>query len=246
MKCMKAGRYDRQIPLIGKSGQSLLKDSEVFIAGAGGLGSPVATYLALAGVGKIRIADKDIIEITNLNRQFLHKTKNLGIKKAISSKDTILELNPDVKVEPICIEINEDNVKEIIGNCDIVIDALDNDKTREVISKYAVGKKIPLVHGSIHGFYGEVSVFIPGKENSCPFCIFDFLDETKKEEKTPVIGAVAGIIGSIQALEVIKYITNSGDLLTGKLMIWNGKSCTTEVIEFEKDPNCKYCGNEKK
>lgn len=234
-------RYKRQIPLIGKKGQEALKNSKVFIAGAGGLGSPAATYIALAGVGFIRLVDRDVVKPSNMNRQFLHYDKNMGLKKSDSGRDTLQKMNHDVNVEPLCVDITKDNIKDLAGDCDIIVDALDNNETRAVLSEFALSRKIPLVHGSVHGFHGEVSTYVPGNTNPCPFCLFNFSDESENSSKIPIIGAVSGIVGSVQALEVIKYITGSGNLLVGKLFIWDGKKCISEVLNYEIDPECRYC-----
>ena len=208
--------------------------------------------MALAGVGTIYIVDKDTVNISNLNRQFLHTDKDIGTEKSESAKQTIKCLNPEINIKSICSEITKENVKDLVCDSDIIVDALDNNETRQIIYEFAISEKIPLVHGSVRGFNGEVTTYIPEKGKPCPFCIFDYSeDEENKEnkmhemhkinEEIPVLGAVTGIIGSIEALEVIKYITKTEELLNGKLLIWNGKKCSAEILEFEKDPDCKYC-----
>lgn len=175
-------KYIRQIMLFGEEGQEKLKRATVFVAGAGGLGSPISTYLAIAGVGKIIIADFDRVEKSNLNRQFLHHERDLGREKVISAEEKLLSMNPDIKVETIKEKIMDENADLIVPSCDLIIDALDNFETRHVLNRLAVKRKIPLIHGAVAGYRGQATTVIPGK-TPCLCCIF----HSFKKEVFPVL-----------------------------------------------------------
>lgn len=230
-------KYIRQIMLFGEEGQEKLKRATVFVAGAGGLGSPVSTYLAIAGVGKIILSDFDCVEKSNLNRQFLHHEKDLGREKVISAKEKLLSMNPDIKVETIKEKITDENADLIVPSCDLIIDALDNFETRHVLNRFAVKRKIPFIHGAVAGYRGQATTIIPGK-TPCLCCIF----HSFKKEVFPVLGATPGIIGSIQVNEAIKYLTGQGKLLENRLLLWDGFSCSFSEIEINKAENCPVCG----
>lgn len=231
-------RYSRQIMQFGEEGQEKLKKSSVFIAGAGGLGCPVALYLAAAGVGNIRIVDRDSVELTNLNRQILHYEKDIGRKKTDSAAEKLKNLNSEINIEGINADINHDNVEELVGDADLIIDALDNFETRYLLNTVAIKKRIPLIHGAIRGFDGQATTIIPGK-TPCLMCLFPY---TPPAEVFPVIGVTPGIIGMIQANEAIKYLLGSEELLTGRLLLWNGMGPETETIHIERDRSCPDCG----
>lgn len=234
-------RYNRQIMIneIGKSGQEKLKNARVFIAGAGGLGSSVSIYLAASGVGTIRIADHDIVELSNLNRQVLHWDKDIGRKKVDSANDKLKNLNPDVKIEGINKTITKDNISQLAADFDLIVDAMDNFSTRHLLNKYAIEKNIPFFHGAVHGFEGRVMTIIPGK-TACLRCMYK---GPIPEEKFPVIGAIPGVIGCIQATEVIKYIVGIGELLCNRLLIYDGLDLKFTELKVNKNPDCEHCGN---
>lgn len=246
-------RYNRQLPLFGKTGQQKLAEASVFIAGAGGLGSPVATYLAAAGVGKIVLLDCDSVEVTNLNRQFLHRESDIGRMKAESGAEKLKNLNSEICVEPVCALLDKSNIEEIVGDCQIIVDALDNDKTRQILASFAKQTKKTYFHAAVSGFRGQFTTFYP-ETGPCYFCAFpedemEPVEETNlKKEKTffPIVGATAGIIGSMEANEIIKYITGSEKIKIGKLFIWDGLSCVLDVIDIEQDENCPVCGKNDK
>jgi adenylyltransferase/sulfurtransferase len=231
-------RYKRQMMLFGEEGQERLKKAHIFIAGAGGLGSPVSIYLAVAGVGTITIIDMDVVDGTNLNRQILHYDRDIGRKKTASAEEKLQELNPDIIINAIDVKIDASNAKKLVGNADGIVDAMDNYPTRYLLNDLAIVKQIPFFHGGIRGFYGQVTTIIPGS-TPCLKCIFP---KAPPKEEFPVVGVTAGIIGTIQSNEVIKYLTGTGDLLTNRLFIWDGMQAHAEEICIERNPSCKACG----
>lgn len=234
-------RYSRQQSLIGEEGQEKLRRAKIIIAGVGGLGSSVATYLAIAGVGHIVIVDNDAVEISNLNRQTLHWTSDAGRKKTASAKEKLQAMNPYVEVEAVSCTIEEKNTHDIVGDVDLIVDALDNFATRYLLNRIAVRRDIPLFHGAVRGFHGHVMTIIPN-ETACLRCVFP---HSPPAEIIPIIGVTTGIIGSIQATEVIKYIIGKGELLTNKLLLWDGLSGEMNVQIVKKNLLCKDCSNMK-
>ena len=232
-------RYNQQLSLIGRDGQERLKGAKILIAGAGGLGSPIATYLAFAGVGRIVIADNDAVEVSNLNRQILHWTSDMGRKKTVSAKEKMLAMNPYLKVEAISCTIDEMSVDEIVGDADLIVDALDNFPTRYLLNSIAVVRHIPFFHGAVRGFHGQVMTVIP-HQTACLRCVFP---QSPSPETFPIIGVTPGVIGSIQATEVIKYITGKGELLTDRLLLWDGLSGEMNTIHVKRNPACQDCGH---
>jgi len=233
-------RYNRQMMMEGwgEETQKKLKKSTIFIAGAGGLGSPVSIYLAVCGIGNIRICDFDSPEYSNLNRQILHNPGRIGINKAVSGKQTLEELNSDISVTAFTEKIDENSVDELVGDADLIVDCMDNFPTRYILNETAIKKCIPLVFGSIWGMEGRMS-FISAPETPCLKCIYP---EPPPKEVFPVVGATPGVIGSLQALEVIKYLSGTGGNLKGKLMVWNGVSSEFRNYKAYRDPECPACG----
>ena len=234
-------RYDRQIMMkgIGKDGQEKLKKARVFIAGAGGLGSPISIYLAVAGVGAIRLADHDTIELSNLNRQILHGDGDLGKRKVDSAIQKLQNMNKDITVAAVAEMITEESVSKLVGDCDLIVDATDNLPTRYVLNRAAIEKNIPFFHGAVYGFEGRVTTIIPGK-TACLWCIYQ---GRITEGKFPVIGVAPAVIGCLQATEVIKYITGIGELLTDQLLIYDGLNLEFTKLEVKRDPHCQHCGH---
>jgi molybdopterin/thiamine biosynthesis adenylyltransferase len=234
-------RYDRQImmPEIGEEGQERLKRARVFVAGAGGLGSPVSIYLAVAGVGKIRIVDHDTVDLTNLNRQILHRDGDLGSRKVDSAVDKLRGLNPDVEVEAIGDTINVDNVLRLVEGFDLIVDAMDNLPTRYLLNKAAIDRNIPFFHGAVRGLEGRVMTVIPG-ETACLRCMYR---GPVPEEKFPVIGVAPAVIGAVQATEVIKYIVGMGDLLKNRLLLYDGLDMRFREFKVSRNPQCEHCGH---
>jgi adenylyltransferase/sulfurtransferase len=232
-------RYHRQIMLFGEVGQEKLKSARVVIAGTGGLGCPVATYLAVAGVGHLRIIDHDKVERTNLNRQILHWDKDIGIAKTESAGNKLKAINPDIEIEEARVTINEETAPGLVRDTDAIVDAMDNYPTRYLLNHLACTFGIPLFHGAIRGFDGQVTTIIPGR-TACLSCIFP---KAPPKEIFPVIGVTPGIIGMIQANEVIKYLLGTGELLENRLLIWDGVHSVLESIKVERDPSCKECSH---
>ena len=230
-------RYQRQILLFGEAGQEKLKRAKVFIAGAGGLGSSVAIYLTVAGIGKITIADHDTVELSNLNRQILHRDSEIGKKKADSAREKLTRINPDIEVAVTSLTIEPGNVDELVGDADMIVDAMDNFPTRYLLNKTALTKNVPLFFGAVNGFYGQTTTIIPGK-TACLRCIFP---APPPSEVFPVVGATPGIIGCIQATEVIKYIVGLGNLLENRLLIWDGLQAAADEVLLKKNPECEDC-----
>ena len=234
-------RYDRQIMIgeIGQEGQGKLKRSRVVIAGSGGLGSPIAIYLTAAGIGMIRLIDHDRVALSNLNSQILHWEEDVGRKKVDSAKTKLRNLNSTVEIQAIAETITEENVSELVGGCDAIVDAMDNLPTRYILNRCAVQKNIPFIHGAVNGFEGRVMTVIPG-ETACLRCMHRGL---VPQEKFPVIGVAPAVIGSIQATEVIKYLVGIGNLLTNRLLIYDGLRATFSEFRLNKNPNCDHCGS---
>ena len=231
-------RYKRQMMLFGDEGQEKLKKAHIFIAGAGGLGSPVSLYLAVAGVGTISIVDMDIVDQTNLNRQILHFDRDIGRKKTVSAKEKLEAINPDIIVNAFDVKIDGRNAADLVGEADGIVDAMDNYPTRYVLNDVAIAKRIPLFHGAIRGFDGQATTIIPGK-TPCLKCIFP---RAPPKEVFPVVGVTPGFIGVLQANEVLKYLLGRGHLLTNRLFMWDGLQGHAEEICVERNPSCEACG----
>lgn len=233
-------KYHRQIIIdeIGSEGQEKLKSACVMIAGAGGLGSPIALYLAAAGIGRIRVVDNDKVEMSNLNRQILHGQEDIGMRKCDSARMTLTRMNPDVTVEGIYETLSKDNVLPLAEGCHLIIDAMDNLPVRYLLNEAALKLDIPLIHGAVRGFEGRTTTIIPGK-TACLGCISR---GPLPAEVFPVIGVAPAVIGSIQATEAVKYITGAGELLTNRLLAYDGLRSTFTEFKLNKNPQCQYCG----
>ncbi|MCD6266290.1 MAG: HesA/MoeB/ThiF family protein [Deltaproteobacteria bacterium] len=234
-------RYDRQIIIanIGEEGQEKLKRARVFIAGAGGLGSPAAIYLTAAGVGMIRVVDHDRVELSNLNRQVLHWDEDVGKKKAASATEKLKKINHEVKIEAIEETITDANVFQLIAGFDVIVDAMDNLPIRYLLNKAAIKKNIPFFHGAVSGFEGRAMTILPGI-TACLRCVYR---GDLPKEKIPVIGVTPAVIGCIQATEVIKYIVGIGELLKNRLLIYDGLDMKFTAFKVKKDPQCEHCGH---
>jgi molybdopterin/thiamine biosynthesis adenylyltransferase len=234
-------RYDRQImiPEIGETGQEKLKEATVFIAGAGGLGSPVSIYLAAAGVGTIRLADHDRVEVSNLNRQVLHWDEDVARKKVDSASEKLRRMNPHVKIETVDETITQGNAKNLAAGCDGIVDAMDNLPTRYVLNKTAIDLNIPFFHGAVRGLEGRAMTVIPGK-SACLRCLYR---GPAPQEKFPVLGVTPAVMGCIQATEVIKYILRAGELLINRLLIYDGLNLKFTEFKVNRNPQCEHCAH---
>jgi molybdopterin/thiamine biosynthesis adenylyltransferase len=233
-------KYARQIMLkgFGPKGQEKLKKASVFIAGAGGLGSSSATYLAAAGVGTLRIVDHDKVELSNLNRQVLHWPADIGQTKVGSAQSKLKQLNPQLKIEAVEEKITQANISKLVEGFDLIVDAMDNLPTRYLLNKAAIEKNIPFFHGAVYGFEGRALTVIPGK-SACLRCVYR---GAVPEETFPVIGVTPAVIGCIQATEVIKYLVGMGQLLADRLLIYDGLNMKFTEFKIKKDPDCPHCG----
>ncbi len=232
-------RYSRQIAIdgFGREGQEKLSNARVVIAGAGGLGSPVAIYLAAAGVGKIRLIDHDSVDLGNLNRQVLYQETDLGKAKVASARAKLESLNSTIQIEDIKESITQDTAFDLVGDYDLIVDAMDNFPARRLLNRVAINKRIPFFHGAVRGFEGTATSIIPGL-TPCLACLYK---QDPQQKQTPVIGVTPAVIGCIQATEVIKYIVGIGELLTGRLLIYDGLSLEFMELSIERDPHCQEC-----
>jgi adenylyltransferase/sulfurtransferase len=234
-------RYNRQMLIHGwgEAGQKKLRTATVFIAGAGGLGSPVSIYLAAAGIGRIRICDNGEPELSNLNRQILHAEKDIGKNKTFSAKETLCEINPHVEVIALPEKITAESVDRLAGGSDIIIDCLDNFPTRHILNRYAVDHQLPFIHAGIYGLSGQLTV-IHTPATPCLYCLFP---GSPPPAVFPVAGVTPGVIGVLEATEAIKYLTGIGKNLKGRLLIWDGETMEFQTVTVQKDPNCPVCGS---
>lgn len=236
-------RYKRQIllPEVGLEGQRKIKAAGIMVTGAGGLGSPVAYYLAAAGVGKMTVVDSDQLEISNLNRQILHNSDRIGMYKAESAGRTISSLNPEVEVKVCCDRLTPENAVELIGESDLVVDCTDNFSTRFILNEACLRTKKPLFYGAVTGMEGQVMTILPGA-GPCYRCLYP--EEPRNVAKpAPVIGVLPGVIGLIQATQVLKYILGQEDLLAGKLLVYNAIAMELYNVPIKRSPRCPACGS---
>jgi len=233
-------RYDRQLMIkgFGEEGQRRLKKAKAVIAGAGGLGSVSAIYLAVAGIGKIRLIDHDRVDPSNLNRQILHWERDIGRKKVASASEKLSQFNSAVNVEMVDEMITEDNASRLVDGFDLIVDAMDNLPARYLLNRAALEGNLPFFHGAIHGFEGRVMTIIPG-ESACLGCVYRGL---VPESRFPAIGVTPAVIGCIQATEVIKYVVGIGRLLTNRLLVYDGLAMTFTELKIKRDHNCRFCG----
>lgn len=240
-------RYSRHIILkdIGVKGQKKLLNAKVLIIGAGGLGAPAAMYLAAAGVGTIGIADADVVDLSNLQRQIIHSTADIGKPKVESAKETIEALNPDVKVETWHEFVSSANILDIIRDYDFILDGTDNFPAKFLINDACVMAGKPFCHAGIIRFSGQLMTYVPG-EGPCYRCIFKNpppKDAVPTCRQAGVVGAMAGVVGCLQAMEAVKYITGAGELLTGKLLTYDALNNAFRTVKLPKEvPDCPVCG----
>ncbi len=240
-------RYSRHIllPEVGGKGQEKIKNASVFMVGAGGLGSPCGFYLAAAGVGKIGIADADTVELSNLQRQILHSTADVGRPKTQSAKESMEALNPDVEVISYEERLTSDNLMDIIKDYDIIVDGCDNFPTRYLVNDACVFLKKPLVSAAVFRFDGQLSIFIP-HEGPCYRCLYETPPPAglvPSCQEAGVLGVLPGLLGVLQATEVLKYVLEQGELLQGQLLIINVLDMSFQKVKVPRNPDCPVCGD---
>jgi molybdopterin/thiamine biosynthesis adenylyltransferase len=240
-------RYSRHmlIPEVGEEGQRRLLEARVLLIGAGGLGSPASLYLAAAGVGTLGIVDDDVVDFSNLQRQIAHSTQRLGEPKVESARETLTALNPDVDVKAFQERLTSENIDRILDEgWDVIVDGADNFPTRYLVNDASVWHDIPVVHGSIYRFEGQVTVFKPG-EGPCYRCLFP---TPPPPELAPscaeggVLGVLPGVIGSLQATEALKLLLGIGEPLVGRLLLFDALGTTFTEVALRRDPDCPVCG----
>jgi molybdopterin/thiamine biosynthesis adenylyltransferase/rhodanese-related sulfurtransferase len=241
-------RYSRHllVPEIGIEGQLKLLDAKVLLLGAGGLGSPTALYLAAAGVGTLGIVDDDVVDLSNLQRQVAHANDRIGMPKVDSAEQAIHEINPDVDVVKYQTRLDASNIMEVIEGYDVIVDGVDNFPTRYLLNDATVRLKIPVVSASILGFDGQLSVFAP-YEGPCYRCLYP---TPPPAELAPscgangVLGALPGVMGVLQAIEVVKLVTGSGEPLIGRLLLYEALGTTFTDLKVRRDPECPICSRD--
>ncbi len=241
-------RYSRHIllPQISYEGQEKLVNSHALVVGAGGLGSPVALYLAAGGVGKLTICDFDTVDLTNLQRQIVHTTQSVGINKAQSAKQMLQSLNPEVSIQTIEQKSTEESFTALAAEADVVIDCSDNFKTRYTLNRICVKLKKPLVSGAAIGFEGQLTVFdMRSDESPCYHCLFpdSGSDEEMRCAENGVFSPLVGMIGTAQAAEAMKLMAGIGQSLQGRLLLLDVLSMEWRTIKLNRDPACKVCSN---
>lgn len=233
-------RYNRQMMIngFGEEGQKKLKNTKVFVAGVGGLGSPVSIYLTVAGFGHITIADFDIVDLSNLNRQILHWDKDVGEAKVKSGYEKLSQINPSIEVEEFQGKIDENNIYDITKGYDLIIDAMDNFPTRYLLNRAALKHEIPFIHASVWGLEGRLFTVLPGK-TACFECIFP---KAPPKEIFPVLGATPGVMGTLQVTEAVKVVLGIGRPVMNRLLVYDGEYMEFHEVEVKKNPDCPACG----
>jgi molybdopterin-synthase adenylyltransferase len=237
-------RYSRQIllPEFGVEGQQRLRQSHVLIIGLGGLGSAAAMYLAAAGVGRLTLADFDRVDLSNLQRQIIHRTADIGRLKVESARDALLALNPLNEVVVLPNRLNDRELREQIQPVDVVVDASDNPPTRQAINTACVSARIPLVIGAAIRWEGQLLVWRPEGDGACYRCLYRVEGDRETCAQTGVLAPVAGVIGSMQAVEAIKVLTGVGDPLAGRLLLLDAKRMEWQTLSVRRNPDCPVCG----
>lgn len=233
-------RYNRQMMIkgFGEEGQKKLKNTKVFVAGVGGLGCPVSIYLAVAGFGHITIADMDVVDFSNLNRQILHWDKDVSEIKVKSGYEKLSQINPSIEIEKLQDKIDENNIYDITKGYDIIIDAMDNFPTRYLLNRAALKHKIPFIHASVWGLEGRLTTILPGK-TPCFECIFP---NVPPKEVFPILGATPGVLGTLQVTEAVKVVLGIGKPVTNRLLLYDGEYMEFHEIVVKKNPDCPACG----
>ena len=241
-------RYSRQImlPQIDVEGQQKLGNAHVLIIGIGGLGSPAAIYLTAAGIGTLTLVDFDDVELTNLQRQIVHHHQDIGKTKVDSAQKNLASINPEVRINPVASRADQTLLEQLVQQADVVIDASDNYETRFAINKACVHHRIPLVSGAAIRFEGQLSVFNSAVDGSpCYHCLYPVSGDNEETcSENGILAPVVGIIGSMQALEAIKIICDIGDVLIGRLLLFDALSMSWRSMRLQPDPACPVCSNQ--
>lgn len=241
-------RYSRQILLsqVDIEGQQKLLESSAAIFGLGGLGSPVAMYLAAAGVGRLVLIDFDVVELSNLQRQIIHGTSDLKRPKVESAAERLAELNPEVRVETINRKLDDAELDEVVASVDVVLDGTDNFESRFATNRACFRQRKPLVSGAAIRFEGQVSVYYPGTvDSACYQCLYtDDSGVAQSCAETGVIAPLLGIVGSVQAMEALKMLMRIGTDLNGRLLLLDALSMEWQTMRFQRNPNCPVCGQQ--
>ena len=238
-------RYSRHLtlPQIGRDGQSRLENAHVLIVGLGGLGSPVALYLAGAGVGKITLADFDTVEVSNLQRQIAHTTERVGELKTHSAKTQCAAINPNIQIDTIDHGLDEEDLAQLVPDCTAVVECSDNFPTRFAVNKACVQYGVPLISGAAIRFDGQIMVVRPDKPGTpCYRCLYKDGDDTVETcAQTGILGPVVGMVGCVQAIETLKIIVGIGDDLSGRLVLFDGMAMEWNEIQLVQSPDCPVC-----
>lgn len=227
------------VPGIGEKGQIALLESRVLVVGAGGLGSPALYYLAAAGVGRIGIADGDRVEVSNLQRQILHRARDVGRQKAESARDALLGIRPDLVIEDFPFRLDRQSARETVSGFDFIVDASDSFNSKLLVNDACVEAGRPFSHAGIRGFYGQAMTVLPGK-GPCVRCVFPEVPEREGEE-SGVLGCVAGVLGAIQAAEAVKYLLGMGGLLTGTILTFDAATMRFRKVDLPMEKRCEIC-----
>ena len=240
-------RYSRHILLgeVGGEGQRRLLDSSAFVVGAGGLGSPALMYLAAAGVGRITIVDGDVVDLSGLQRQVVHGTPDVGKSKALSAQETLSRINPECKVEAIGHPLRVDNVRDLLRQCDVALDCSDNFPTRFLVADSCRFEGVPLVTAAVIRFQGQLMTVLPGKGHPCYRC---FIPQPPPPGTVPgcqqvgVLGAAAGVMGTLEAVEAIKVLLGLEGIMSDRLLLYDALQCSFRTLRRRPDPACPLCG----
>jgi molybdopterin/thiamine biosynthesis adenylyltransferase len=241
-------RYSRHLllPELGVDGQTRLRAAHVLLVGAGGLGCPAALYLASSGVGRLTIADPDVVDLTNLQRQILYRADSIGALKSESARAALLAVNPEVEVLPVALRLADDALERAVGAADVVLDCSDNFETRHAVNRACVRHARPLVSGAAIRFDGQLAVFDPRRPGApCYACLFPE-DAQAEELRCAVMGVLApltGAIGALQAIEAIKLIAGIGESLAGRLLLFDALHGESRIVRIARDPRCPVCGH---
>jgi adenylyltransferase/sulfurtransferase len=242
-------RYSRHVIMddVGPEGQKRLLDADVLVVGGGGLGSPAIQYLAAAGVGRLGVADDDVVERSNLQRQVIHGDADVGRPKVESAADYVAQLNPDVDVEAHETRITSENVADLIDEYDLVVDGSDNFRTRYLVNDACTLAGVPFSHGAVFRFEGQITTFPADDDAPCYRCLFPEAPPAGTVpdcETTGVLGVLPGTVGTLQATEAIKLLLGEGNPLEGRLLVYDAKELSFDTVEFRKNPDCPVCGSE--